>query len=387
MPKNNPIVGDHDDNTVQQFNAVMENADGGALMADGHLGYVMPIGGVAAYKNHLSPAGVGYDIGCGNLAVKLDRKAENIDVVGACNWIQRNIQFGIGRRNESPVDNLGELEDDEGWGAHVNKQNMYCMAKSQFGTVGSGNHYVDIFKDENGLVWVGLHFGSRGLGHKTTSGFLNLAINGKWDSRPQRKEKEVLFDVDSDIGQRYWLAMNLAGRYAYLAREYVADKVASYIGGEVLDRVHNHHNFAWKEEHDGEEYYVIRKGATPAFPGQRGFIGGSMGDKAVIIEGIDSDKSKRLLYSTIHGAGRVMSRSQAKGNKKRKGKVMQDEMIVWLRERGVVLRGGGLDEAPQVYRRLPKVLKHHKNTIRVQHELTPLGVVMAGDRDKDPYKD
>jgi tRNA-splicing ligase RtcB len=160
-------------------------------------------------------------------------------------------------------------------------------------------------------VWVGVHFGSRGLGHTIASGFLALSRNRKWGERAS--EAETLLDLDSQIGADYWAAMNLAGEYAYAGREWVARKVVSILGGRELELVHNHHNFAWKETHFGEEYVVVRKGATPAFPGQLGFVGGSMGDDSVILRGVvaDTDEQRGALYSTVHGAGRVMSRTSS----------------------------------------------------------------------------
>jgi tRNA-splicing ligase RtcB len=171
--------------------------------------------------------------------------------------------------------------------------------------------------------------------------------------------------------------------------------VCGILGANLVDEVHNHHNFAWREKHTGQEYWVVRKGATPAFPGQKGFVGGSMGDNAVIIEGIDSPISREALFSTIHGAGRIMSRTAAKGRFvkvgskriRQDGLVRHDEMMKWLEDRQVVLRGGDLDEAPQAYRRLPDVLAAHAGTIRVLHILRPLGVAMAGRDIPDPYKD
>jgi tRNA-splicing ligase RtcB len=162
-----------------------------------------------------------------------------------------------------------------------------------------------------------------------------------------------------------------------------------------VEEVHNHHNFAWREEHDGQQYWVVRKGATPAFPGQKGFVGGSMGDDAVIIEGVDSPTSREALFSTVHGAGRIMSRTAAKGKFvkvggkriRTEGLVRHDDMMKWIAEKQVVLRGGDLDEAPQAYRRLPDVLAAHAGTIRILHTLTPLGVAMAGKDIVDPYKD
>ena len=266
------------------------------------------------------------------------------------------------------------------------------MAMDQLGTVGSGNHYVDIFNDEDGVIWVGVHFGSRGLGHKTATHFLKAA-GGKdgMDVDP------CVVDLNSQIGCEYIFGMGLAGQYAYAGREYVARHVVKNIlGGSIVEEIHNHHNYAWRENHFGEDYWVVRKGATPAFPGQKGFVGGSMGDCSVILEGVDSEASKEALYSTVHGAGRVMSRTAAKGKfvKNEEGKkirqpglVRHDEMMKWLKDSNVVLRGGDLDEAPQAYRRLPEVLKDHEGTIKILHILKPLGVAMAGKDINDPYKD
>ncbi|HEX7117711.1 MAG TPA: RtcB family protein, partial [Longimicrobiales bacterium] len=192
------------------------------------------------------------------------------------------------------------------------------------------------------------------------------------------------------------------GAYAYAGREWVARKVVEILGGRELELVHNHHNFAWKETHEGEEYVVVRKGATPAFPGQKGFIGGSMGDDAVIVRGTPAEAAdeatlqlqRDALFSTVHGAGRIMSRSAAAGKRNRKtgeviraGRVSPEMMEAWVREKGVVLRGGGLDESPHVYRRLPEVLAAQGPTIEVLHTLRPLIVVMAGANEFDPYKD
>src|SRR5207247_11232208 len=141
--------------------------------------------------------------------------------------------------------------------------------------------------------------------------------------------------------------------YTTLFRSWVARKVVSLLGGRELELVHNHHNFAWKETHDGTEYVVVRKGATPAFPGQKGFVGGSMGDDAVIIEGArhDSALQRASLYSTVHGAGRVMSRTAARGKINRRtgeliraGRVTGDMRRKWVGGKGVILRGGDVDE-------------------------------------------
>src|SRR5205823_14028657 len=145
-------------------------------------------------------------------------------------------------------------------------------------------------------------------GHKTATAFIKAA-GGKdgIDVAP------TVLHQDSDLGRQYLAGMTLAGQYAYAGREWVVERVRAIIGGEVLDRVHNHHNYAWRECHGGRDLWVVRKGATPAFPGQKGFVGGSMGDQSVILEGVESEEAKDALYSTVHGAGRVMSRTAARG--------------------------------------------------------------------------
>jgi tRNA-splicing ligase RtcB len=395
------IFGTHDDKTLAQLRDVASRAERVALMADGHLGYVMPIGGVAAYREKASVVGVGFDIACGNAAILTDRTAHDYtrdDLTLLADEIQQQISFGIGRTCKADDAPTGHtLFEAPEWGAlprDANAHNLKGKARSQLGTVGSGNHYVDVFSDEVGRIWVGVHFGSRGFGHTVASGFLSLSQGKGWGERVP--ETEVLLDLGTPLGDAYWALMNLAGEYAYAGREWVARKVVSILGGKEIDMVHNHHNFAWRETHGGEEYIVVRKGATPAFPGQRGFVGGSMGDNSVILEGAtgDTEAQRKALYSTVHGAGRVMSRTEARGkiNWKTKeikssGKVSWEMLRDWIGPMGVILRGGGLDEAPHAYRRLPDVLAAQGDTVRVLHTLTPLVVVMAGENEFDPYKD
>ena len=398
----NAIFGSHDEKTLAQLRDVATRAERVALMADGHMGYVMPIGGVAAYRDKVSVTGVGFDIACGNAAILTDRTIDDYtreELERIANEIQRTVSFGMGRNNVSrDAPRADDLFEDDAWSAlpqHVHRE-LKEKARSQLGTVGSGNHYVDVFADEQGRIWVGVHFGSRGFGHTVASGVLALSMNEKWGTRVP--EREALLDIKSPLGDAYWSLMELGGRYAYAGREWVARKVVNILGGEELDLVHNHHNFAWKEKHGGEDLIVVRKGATPAFPGQRGFVGGSMGDDAVILEGTNTapEKSEAALWSTVHGAGRVMSRTEARGKKKgwgpkarivSPGKVSWDMVNDWLGPRGIILRGGGLDEAPHAYRRLPEVLAAQGDTVRVLHTLRPLIVVMAGENEYDPYKD
>jgi tRNA-splicing ligase RtcB len=263
------------------------------------------------------------------------------------------------------------------------------MARAQLGTVGSGNHYVDIFEDEADRIWIGVHFGSRGFGHKIATCFLARAGGSNDMDAPP-----VGLDARRQEGQDYIAAMKLAGRYAYAGRDWVCDRVAKILGARILDSVHNHHNFAWRETHQGRELWVVRKGATPAFPGQKGFVGGSLGDISVIIEGVEHQDAAHTLYSTVHGAGRVMGRMEAKGKIDRKtgeikraGKVTPEMMREWVVREGVEFRGAGLDESPHCYKRLPEVLAEHQGCICLLHTLHPLGVAMAGEDVFDLYKD
>jgi len=387
---NTRIYGEHDEKTIRQLDRCMQigSAVKGVLCADGHVGYAHPIGGVVAYEEHISISGVGFDIACGNMAVRLDTRYDDIaSRAGAIlSDIGRTISFGIGQKNAVAVDH--ELFESPLWD-EAGVRDLKKMASQQLGTVGSGNHYVDLFEDEEGFVWIGVHFGSRGLGHKITT--KHLALVGAKDGMDV---DPAIVHQDSDIGRSYIAGVQLGGLYAYAGREWVVERVRQIIGGQVTDLVHNHHNFAWREKHGDREYWVVRKGATPAFPGQRGFVGGSMGDNAVILHGVDGPESADSLYSTVHGAGRVLGRMEAKGKRNNRSgewtrppRVTREEMDAWLRERGVLLRGGDVDESPMVYRRLPEVLDYHRNTIEIEHTLRPFAVAMAGAGEFDPYKD
>lgn len=372
------------------------------LMADHHKGYSQPVGGVVVYDGQISPSGVGYDIACGNKAVRTDLRYEKIQdrLPAIMDKIAQTISFGIGRNNQEEVEH--ELFDADEWyvyeqlGRHEH-DSLKALARKQLGTVGSGNHFVDLFVEEaTGLVWIANHFGSRGFGHKTASGFLNLAQGRKFSDKAPGESMDqppVIFDLQSELGEMYYQAMTLAGKYAYAGRDYVIDQVLGLLGASATFTVHNHHNFAWKEIHDGKECVVVRKGATPSAPGQLGFIGGSMGDYSVIVRGKDSPENKEAFYSTVHGAGRIMSRTEAAGRmnwktKRRSGgKISMEQMRHAIREFGVELRGAGVDESPFVYKKLSEVLKAHEETLEILHVLKPIGVCMAGADEFDPYKD
>ena len=246
----------------------------------------------------------------------------------------------------------------------------------------------------------------------------------------------VLFEVGSELGESYIAAMELAGEYAYAGRDIVVARCSRSSAPRRCTRCTTTTTSRGGRSTSAAPTGSIRKGCTPARPGQEGFVGGSMGDESVILEGVESAENEQALYSTVHGAGRVMSRSQAAGRVRRRKRyacrhrdcdrvfdidgissspacrrgVCPDHpesglMKVWveeqvkpglvdwpavqarLREQGIVLVGGGADEAPEVYKRLPEVLAAHGDSIRVKHTLRPLGVAMAGRDVHDPYKD
>lgn len=434
------VFGDPvDEKAVAQINVVLEDerAVAGALMADHHLGYSMPIGGVVAYQDAISPSGVGFDIACGNKAVRTDVYAADIgDIKPWMRMIQKEVAFGLGRRNETPVDHA--LFDSPVWDelGEPGKE-LKEKARAQLGTVGSGNHYVDLLRDEDGYLWIATHFGSRGMGHTIATWFLAVAQGGSIGDRVPEREEPAVLDIGTAGGDLYVEAMKLAGEYAYAGRDYVVNQVRSLLGSpEVTYSVHCHHNYAWKEN----SHWVVRKGATPLTL-EPAFIGGSMGDISVIVRGkpgvgfedghVYGVEDIGALDSAPHGAGRVMSRTAAAGKlrkmwycgnsrqcgfesersfgnkapyeggkcpncglplRKARMRDASTATIDWeatradLNERGIVVLGSGADEAPGVYKDLRTVIAAHSN-IEVVHELHPIGVVMAGSDVFDPYKD
>jgi tRNA-splicing ligase RtcB (3'-phosphate/5'-hydroxy nucleic acid ligase) len=393
------VWGEPDPDSVAQAVRCAQTGDvaGVVLMADHHKGYSQPIGGVVAYRESISPSGVGYDIACGNKAVRTDLKAAMIrkELPQLMDEIYRTVSFGIGRKNPRPVDH--DLFDDPTWQDVREIAPLKKLAAEQLGTVGSGNHFVDLLEEPaTGDLWVAVHFGSRGFGHRTASGFLNLAAGRPFDSRAPGESMDqppTVLRLKTPLGQAYLAAMRLAGRYAYAGRDAVIRQVLELLGARPTFEVHNHHNFAWIEQHAGEQVVVVRKGATPLAPGQLGFVGGSMADISVIVRGRETPEAREALFSTVHGAGRVMSRTAAAGKMNWKlkrrvgGRITPEMMHEAIRSYGVVLRGGGTDESPSVYRRLETVLDAHAGTLEVLHALRPIGVAMAGLDEYDPYQD
>lgn len=402
QPSSVPVWGDTPElgAMVQLFQIAQHPATAAmAMMADNHQGYGYPIGSVVAWRQEVDPKAVGFDIGCGNEAVLTPLTIADVShdaLVMLADEITRRISFGVGRRNAETVEH--PIFDDYAWRAVPAIAHLKELARQQLGTVGAGNHYVDVLVDEDERIWVANHFGSRGLGHKIASGFMNLAAGREWGDKTAEDAfgLPVLLDLRTYLGDDYWMAMVLASQYALAGRQWVTDQVLGILGVQALYRLNVNHNQAWHEWHHGEVMTVARKGATRLNPGEFGYIGGSMGAGAVIVEGLDTPETRLALTSAPHGAGRRLSRTRAAGKVDYKGRFgprgrrvggeISQEMMDDA-TRGVIVRGGGRDEAPQVYKDLDTVMAHHADTLRVVQRLQPLIVVMAPEAEVDPYKD
>jgi tRNA-splicing ligase RtcB (3'-phosphate/5'-hydroxy nucleic acid ligase) len=367
-----------------QIAAKLPVAVAGALMPDAHQGYGLPIGGVLATDNAVIPYAVGVDIGC---RMCLSIFAVNPDELKKreANFqreLVANTLFGAGRefsiRTEHEVLERKEFTE-------INfLQPLQHKALKQLGSSGSGNHFVEFGKVEitdpanpMGLAignYVGLlsHSGSRGLGANVANHYTQIAMQ----KTPLPKEAKHLawLGLDTEEGMEYWLAMNLAGDYASACHHTIHAKIAKAIGEKPLAMVENHHNFAWKEMYNGNEVIVHRKGATPAGKNVLGIIPGSMTAPGFIVKGKGELTS---LNSASHGAGRKMSRSKALAN------ITHDALKKELKEHGVKLIGGGLDEAPFAYKDIHEVMQCQTTLVDVLGKFYPAIVQMDGN---DPRK-
>lgn len=356
----------------------------GALMPDAHLGYGLPIGGVLATRNAVIPYAVGVDIACRMKMTVLDIPVEQLDKRQERfrSAIDRETRFGIGAKFKRRRDHDVLSED---WSVSSVTAEVKDRAWSQLGTSGSGNHFVEFgileVKDDelglpagNHLAFLS-HSGSRGAGAAVAGHYSSLAMELR-PELPNELRHLAWLDLDSEPGQEYWHAMELMGKYAAANHACIHQHVAQALGAEVLLDLENHHNFAWKEEHDGEEVIVHRKGATPAGEGVLGIIPGSMASPTYIARGKGSVES---LHSASHGAGRVMSR------KKAKAKYKWSDVNQYLADRDVTLMSAGLDEVPMVYKDIDKVMDAQSDLVDRVARFTPRLVKMApaGERPED----
>lgn len=351
----------------------------GALMPDAHQGYGLPIGGVLATHNAVIPYGVGVDIGCRMCltAYPLDEKFLERHRSNLKQLLLSNTCFG---RETFKRPKEHEVLDRKTFDEIAVLRNLKGKAATQIGSSGSGNHFVEfgLMEIDDNNEWnlpggnylaVLSHSGSRGLGAEIARHYTRVAK--QLCHLPKEAANLAWLDLNTEAGQEYWIAMNLAGDYASANHHQIHERIAESLGEKPLLMVENHHNFAWKETlQDGSEVIVHRKGATPAGKNVLGVIPGSMTAPGFIVRGKGSTAS---LNSASHGAGRLMSRSAAK-NVITKKMVKQE-----LQKYSVELIGGGLDEAPMVYKDIRNVMRYQHELVDVLGVFTPKIVRMCGD--------
>ncbi|MEM1060853.1 MAG: RtcB family protein [Planctomycetota bacterium] len=356
------------------------SAVGAALMPDAHLGYGLPIGGVLATEGTVIPYAVGVDIACRMKISVLDLPTKMLDesrpLLGAV--LEQGTVFGAGREHEKSQDHP-VLDAD--WRVSPITIRNKNKARRQLGTSGSGNHFVEFGRltvggddaipglDKGEYVALMSHSGSRGPGAAVCKHYSKVATQ-KLRKGDKEFERLAWLDLDSEAGQEYWAAMNLMGDYAAANHDVIHRLVSSIVGGEVLASVENHHNFAWIEEHGGKELVVHRKGATPAGAGVLGVIPGSMASPAYVVRGKGQPQS---MNSAAHGAGRVMSRTQAKKTFNY-GEVVRD-----LRAGEIDVISAGADEVPGVYKDIDTVMSEQADLVETVARFDPKVVKMCGD--------
>jgi tRNA-splicing ligase RtcB len=357
-------------------------------MPDAHCGYGLPIGGVLACENAVVPYAVGVDIACRMKLTVTDLPVDRLDRNNPSECrelddaLRKGTVFGTGGRYRNPQDHAVMEED---WTVTAVTRENRDRAWTQLGTSGSGNHFVEwgVVELPTGLgsvepgryVALMSHSGSRGVGAAVCQRYSDIArrkLPHRFKDDPHLRHLAWLMMNDED-GQAYWAAMNLMGKYASANHEIIHRNVTKLAGARRLETVENHHNFAWKEIHQGKTWYVHRKGATPAADGVLGVIPGNMADSAFIVRGKGVAAS---LNSAAHGAGRCMSRTAAK---------RQFNWPQWrdyLRRRNTRLLAGGLDEVPGAYKNIHDVMKDQHDLVDVVGEFVPRIVMMCGDNSR-----
>jgi tRNA-splicing ligase RtcB len=356
----------------------------GALMPDAHQGYGLPIGGVLATDNAVIPFAVGMDIACRMKLTVLDLPLSALagQRDRLANALEKETFFGVGAGNGG---RRQHAVMDEDWRVTPVTARLKDRAANQLGTSGSGNHFAEfgtltLERDELGLgagVYLALlsHSGSRGTGADVADHYSKVAVS-MHPELPRELIHLAWLELDSQEGQEYWLAMELMGRYAAANHELIHRHVARHLGAGVLLDIENHHNFAWKENHDGRDVIVHRKGATPAGAGVLGIIPGSMGTAGYVVRGKGSAES---LLSASHGAGRKMSRTAAKQ------RFTWHEAKKFLAARNVELLSAGLDEVPMAYKDIETVMAAQADLVESIARFDPRLVKMApaGERPED----
>lgn len=352
----------------------------GALMPDAHSGYGLPIGGVLAVKNAVIPYGVGMDIGC-RMALSiidaderfLKRYAHQIKQA-----ISDHTHFGID--GGLSTSQYHEVLDSPEFNQTPLLKKLHGKAARQLGSSGSGNHFVEfglieLYEDNKLQLPSGeymallSHSGSRGLGANVARHYTHIAMNTC--KLPREEQPLAWLDLDTEPGQEYWLSMNLAGEYAKACHDRIHINLLKALGLNPLAKVENHHNFAWKDRlADGAEAIIHRKGATPAHAGELGIIPGSMATPAYLVLGKGNDGA---LNSASHGAGRAMSRKEARES------ITGSAVRKLLTDAGVTLIGGSLEENPSAYKNIETVIAAHQQLIEIQGKFYPRIVKMDNE--------
>lgn len=369
----------------QMANAVrLPVAVRGALMPDAHLGYGLPIGGVLATRNAVIPYAVGVDIACRMRLSVFPIAADQLDKLhdSLAKILEDQTVFGTGATWRKPQQHE-VLEAD--WDVSPITRKFFDKAASQLSTSGSGNHFVEfgtftLDKPDVGLQpgrYIALlsHSGSRGTGAMVADHYSKLA-RSLHPTLPKELSHLAWLAMDSDPGREYFAAMELMGRYAAANHELIHHRIAKAMKESPALTVENHHNFAWKETHDGEELIVHRKGATPAGAGVLGVIPGSMATPGYLVRGKGNAPS---LHSASHGAGRAMSRTAAKNAYR------WSHIAPKLKEAGVTLLSAGIDENPFAYKDIASVMSSQADLVEIVARFDPRIVKMApeGEQPED----
>ncbi|MGH2443543.1 MAG: RtcB family protein [Chloroflexota bacterium] len=351
----------------------------GALMPDAHQGYGLPIGGVLATEGCVIPYAIGVDIACRMRLSIYDAAPEKLDEFRTeyRESILGNTHFGAGV--ESPADVVHQVLDDPAWKETPLLRSLHSTAIRQIGTSGSGNHFcewgsITIAERDDVLglnpgKYIALltHSGSRGVGFKIANAFSKIA--GALHPLLDESVKHLAWlPLEHEEGAKYWLSMELAGRFASANHQVIHQRVAAALGLTELTHVENHHNFGWRKVVEGREVIVHRKGATPAERDVLGVIPGSMADPGYVVRGKGNAAS---LDSASHGAGRRMSRRASMRT------IAVEDWQAYLQERGIELLGGGIDESPQSYKRIQDVIADQSDLVDTIGEFMPRIVRMA----------
>lgn len=342
------------------------------LLPDVHTGYGMPIGCVVAMQNHLCPAAVGYDIGCGISAVKtglqMHEDINELVVNDIISEIRENVPVGHNWRKKEH--NIARFVNEGSLCSIASSE--INNAKKQVGTLGGENHFIEIQRDLSDYIWVMIHTGSRNVGWKIADYYIRIANENNTDV-PDEFNLATLHK-DSDFGYRYLAEMQWAKSFAYFNRCAIIEDIKNAIS-TVTDNedygnsIYIYHNYASYEFCNLSYCWVHRKGAISAYLGEDGIIPGSQGTKSYIITGKGSQAS---LNSCSHGAGRTMSRTKARNT------LDFDEEVRKLDEDGVlhsIRNKKGLDEAPVAYKDIDRCIALQSDLVSVEAHLTPLGVI------------